>query len=345
MINKLSLIDFRCFENSEFRFSDGINLILGNNGSGKSSLIEAIYLSGRGKSFRSNYLSDLIRHGQKTSFVISNFTHQGDSSRLASQIESSKLIMKFNQDSIRKRSDLLDLFPLHLVTPVSHNLVDSGSSFRRKFIDWGLFHVEHIYRHQWSLFNRLLKQRNQALKNRSKDIQSWDYEFVSVSESIDSFRREYFKSLNKLFIDIQKQLLDKALVDINYYPGWNNDNNLGSELKKNIQRDLTTGWTNLGPQRADLKFNFIDSKRNTLSRGQQKMIVFTLQIAQCLELANQGSIPIFLIDDIGSELDKFHLTKLFDFLKNSGLQIIISAIDHPNVDKKLIENMFHVEQL
>jgi len=345
MIKDLKLTNFRCFENNHFNFSDGINLITGNNGSGKSSLIESIYLCGRGRSFRCNYFSDLIHHKFSSSVVFLNLLDPYQSvNKLGCQIENSKLALKFNGSNVAKRSDLLDILPFQLITPVSHKIIDSGPIFRRKFIDWGLFHVEHQYRSIWSSFNRVLKQRNSALKEKRSDIKFWNQEYISLSNALDEYRIKYFSQLVGIYKDVQTHLLDHELVGIDYKPGWNRESGLEESLYKNLDRDLKFGFSHIGPHKADIKFLFKNSSRNSLSRGQQKMAVFALQISQCLHLAESCDLsPIIMIDDVTAELDKFYLSNLFHFLDGLNLQVIITAIDDSQLDTSLVTNMFHVE--
>ena len=342
MINEITLTNFRCFSKSTFEFTDGINFIIGNNGSGKSSLIESIYILGRGKSFRSNYLIDLIQREHKTSFIFATLNSES-LLNLGCQIEKSKLILKSNGSSVTKRSSLLDILPLQLITPVSHSLVDSGSSFRRKFIDWGLFHVEHEYRQLWQSFNRTLKQRNQALKNKSNEIKYWDVEFCKYAESINTFRKDYFLQLESIFSEVQSSLLENDLISLTFKSGWNDQIGLQQDLIIHLDRDFYTGWSNVGPHKADLKLNFHKSTRNNLSRGQQKMIVFCLQIAQCLHVKEKiNKNPIILIDDISAELDSIHLEKLLKVISESGFQAVISAINDQNINQSLLNNRITV---
>lgn len=347
MLKDLTLTNFRCFAENNFNFTDGINLITGKNGSGKSSLLEAIYLAGRGRSFRSNYLSDLIKNESQESFVFLQLQDDSTSllNKLGSQIKNNKLTLRYNNSPITKRSDLLDILPIQLVTPISHMIIDSGPVYRRKFIDWGLFHVEHKYRQVWSSFNRVLKQRNQVLKDKSSELKFWNEEFIKLSEQLNEYRECYFSELDSHFNSIQSELVSDSFVSLEYKPGWNTDIGLEKTLSSNIKRDIQYGFTHAGPHKADIKFNFLTSKRNSLSRGQQKMIVFTLQISQCLHLYSKTDIqPLLMIDDISSELDTDYLHSLLNLIHNLSLQTIVTAIKKDPLYEPHINNMFHVEQ-
>lgn len=344
MIKEIILTNFRCFSEKKITFSPGVNLFVGKNGSGKTSILESIYLLGRGRSFRTNYLSDLILKDQECAFLFLSGELNEMPLKLGSEIKKSSLVIKANNTLVQKRSDLLDYLPLQIITPTSHELIDSGPNFRRKFIDWGLFHVEHNYRTTWSLFKRVLKQRNQLLKQSNPVLSNWDSEFIRYSSQLTGYRAAYFEELTEYFLKTQEKLFGTRLVSLNFFPGWNTQAGLEEELKRLEQRDRLSGWSHCGPQKADIKFAFLNNQRNVLSRGQQKMMVFALQLAQCLHLQEKNKqSPLLLIDDISSELDKDYLNNLFKFIHETGLQSVVSAIDQDKINKNLIAFMFHVE--
>ena len=257
MIDELTLTNFRCFKDLKISFTPGINLITGINGSGKTSILESLYLLGRGRSFRTNFLSDLILKNQisAVAFLKGSFSNE-QKYRLGCEIKKSSLTVRVNNEPVKQRSMLLDYLPLQIITPSSHELIDSGPTFRRKFIDWGLFHVEQSYRIYWSNFRRVLKQRNQLLKEGSSDLKHWDQEFIKYAITLSGFRSEYFLELSPYFDKVQESLLGQKTVKIQFYPGWNPEHDLQDALSKSFSRDKFLGWSNLGPHKADIKFNF-----------------------------------------------------------------------------------------
>lgn len=347
MITELNLVGFRCFPKSEIHFSDSVNLILGDNGSGKSSLIEAIYLLGRGKSFRTTHNSDLINSESCQAIAtLKGSTSSHESFFLGCSIEKSKLFFKLNSSSVRKRSTLLDIQPLQLFTPTAHQLIDSGPVFRRRFLDWGLFHVEQYYRSKFDIFTKILKQRNHALKNLSPDLSQWTDEFVNISCEIDQYRQDYSQKLYKYFSSVQKDLGQNFISELMYSSGWAPNKDLKLTLLDSYKREIKQGFTQYGPQKADLKFSFPDSVRNNLSRGQQKITVFALQMAQCLLLRDLlGIETLLLMDDLSSELDKSNLNLLIDYIASQKFQAVVSLIDDHNVSTQKNISRFHVEQL
>ena len=344
MIKDLKLTNFRCFEDLTINFSSNVNLITGNNGSGKTSIIEALYLLGRGRSFRTNYLSDLIYKDSDSSVIFMKGANNISDLKIGCEIKRSSLLMKVNSEIIKRRSILLDYLPLQIITPISHQLIDSGPTHRRKFIDWGLFHVEQIYKQTWSDFRRVLKQRNKSLKDGIQDISHWDSEFIKHSIILDNLRTNYFSEIQYFFNYAQEKLLGDKFAEIQYFPGWDKNSDIKKELAISIKKDRFNGWSNIGPHKADLKFVFKESKRNILSRGQQKMLVFSLQIAQCLHLEKIKAItPLLLIDDISSELDLDHTNNILNFVNEIKVQSVISSIDTEKINEKYISNVFHVE--
>ena len=340
MLKNLHLQQYRCFKELTFEFSPGLNLFTGDNGSGKSSVIESLYLAGRGKSFRTAKTKELIHNSFEQSYLHLNFLED----KLGIQISNHSLIYKYRNDILKKRSDLLDILPLQLLTPVSHEIVESGPSQRRKFIDWGLFHVEHQYRDLYSRFLKTLKQRNELLKSQTSDLSAWNDQFVETSLQLNNYRQLYLDEIRIIFKQIQGQLNKDYSLDFNFFRGWGSDN-LEKELIENFSRDKRYGWTTVGPHKADLVFTVNQANKSQLSRGQQKLFIFVLQLSQCIHLKKHLKMlsPIFLIDDFASELDVNNQKLVCDLLRESGFQSFLTNIDHSNLLEEAGDSVFHVE--
>ncbi len=340
MLENLHLLNFRCFNDISFDLSPGLNLFTGFNGSGKSSIIESLYLAGRGKSFRSHKTSDLIHKTSGSSYLHLSFSAH----KLSIEISRQSLTYKYRNDILKKRSDLLDILPLQLLTPVSHEIIESGPSQRRKFLDWGLFHVEHQYRDLFSRFSKTLKQRNELLKSGSKDLATWNQQFVETSSALNSYRENYLNEVIVVFDQIQKKLNKDYDLSFTYFPGWSSEN-LFKDLDNNLNRDKKYGWTTVGPHKADIIFTVNNSRQNLLSRGQQKLFIFVLQLSQCIHLSEKVRqlTPVFLIDDISSELDINNQKLVCNLLKESGFQSFLTNIDNSEVLIEATDRVFHVE--
>lgn len=340
MLENLHLLSFRCFKDISFDLSPGLNLFTGFNGSGKSSVIESLYLAGRGKSFRSQRTNELIHNSSNSSYLHLSFSDY----KLSVEISRHSLIYKYRNDILKKRSDLLDILPLQLLTPVSHEIIESGPSQRRKFIDWGLFHVEHNYRELFSRFSKTLKHRNELLKSGSGDLSVWNDQFAEISLELNRYREIYLNEVIVIFDHLQKMMNKDYELGFSYFPGWSAED-LTSELNKNFNRDKKYGWTTVGPHKADIYFKVNESRQNLLSRGQQKLFIFVLQLAQCMHLNKKAPqlSPVFLIDDISSELDVVNQKLICNLLQQTGFQSFLTNIDKSDVLINECDRVFHVE--
>ena len=340
MLKNLHLSQFRCFKDISFELSPGLNLFTGYNGSGKSSIIESLYLAGRGKSFRAQKSNELIHNDFNVSYVHLGFLQH----KLSIEISRNTLTYKYRNDILKKRSELLDILPLQLLTPVSHEIVESGPSHRRKFIDWGLFHVEHKYRELFSRFSKTLKQRNELLKSKSNDLSVWNDQFVRLSVDLNYYRKNYLDEISIIFNNIQQSLNKDYELGFSYFSGWTTDN-LEKELQQYLAKDKKYGWTTVGPHKADIYFKVNDSRQKLLSRGQQKLFIFVLQLAQCIHLKQTSDLvsPVFLIDDISSELDAINQKLVCDLLKKFKLQSFITNIEQSDLLSESCDKVFHVE--
>lgn len=343
MIDDLRLKAFRCFEDRHLEFSPGLNCFHGDNGSGKTSLLECLYLLGRGRSFRTRLPSDLVHYDHPDALVSVKGNLNDLPFFIATSI-SKNITFKLNREPLSRRSDLIDLFPLQLATPLSHKIIDSSPEHRRKFLDWGLFHVEQMYRQVWRDFQRCLLQRNHALKSQSGRVDIWDYDFIKLSLQLESYRLDYIKQLKPYLSDIISTLLPGQAVSIELHSGWSNKSSIETQLADARSKDQKLGYTTLGPHKADIRFSFGNSKRNNLSRGQQKLLVYGLLIAQCMHFYSiTEKSPSLLLDDIGSELDNGSLVNVVELVASTGFQSFITSIDKFPSGTVASIQWFHVE--
>lgn len=324
------------------------NLLIGDNGSGKTSLLEAIYYLSLGRSFRShlnlriiNYLSnELMIYGQLAS---------GDSLGIEKQA-SGKTRIRVNGATEYSVAKLAELLPVQLLNPDTYKLLEGGSTQRRQFLDWGVFHVEHQFLALWRRCYHLLQQRNAALKlgQSISDIKAWDHELIRLAEKMDEWRLAYFS----LFLPVFQKNLIRLLgmpIDIYYCRGWPAHQSYHEVLTHAFDREKKLRYTLYGPHRADLKLVMnnipvVDS----LSRGQQKILAYALRIAQGKLLQEQCQRRcIYLIDDLAAELDRNKREILLEELAHLGSQLFITSVS-PTTWEELGDysqkKMFHVEQ-
>lgn len=349
-LKSLHISNLRNIANTELLFDPHINVICGPNGSGKTSILEAINMLSTGKSFRSHLKSRIIQYSQ-------------DKLTLFTQLQSDQLVIpigleKSLADDTQLRvsgedadsiSALARILPVQLLHPHSYELLEGGSKPRRQFIDWGVFHVEHLFYELWNNVQRIIKQRNAAIKSQfsAQEIQVWDKELISLALMLDDMRSDYLNQLIPLFHEKLAQITDIDAISTVYYPGWNRELGFEAHLTERIYQDMALGYTHPGPHRADLKLTINKVPvQDALSRGQQKLLVFALRFAQA-ELYQQtsGKNVLFLIDDLPSELDMQHQQKVFTLIETmtDKAQFFLTGIDQNSFQQFKQARMFHVE--
>ena len=352
-IQSLSIKHIRNLQPSRLHFSNQLNIFFGDNAAGKSSLLEALYILGNGRSFRTAKHSKVINDDQESYIIFSEIQSSGHRKLGLQRQKNGDIKVKLDGEPLYKLSNLATVFPVQVLAPEQYELLSKGPSARRKLLDWGVFHVEHSFLSLWQRCNKLLLQRNQLLKtSRSySEIEIWDKQLIPLSELITNKREEYCNALNPLYQNIAKEFLPELPTHILFHPGWTANKSLTELLPQQYDKDKKLGFTQSSIQKADLKI--YSGKRlaaEYLSRGQQKLVITALKLAQLTLMQQQGKdYPIFLLDDIGAELDSRHQEKLFNFLAEQPeqQQIFITCV-HLDPLKALIKrynkaSMFHVE--
>jgi DNA replication and repair protein RecF len=328
----------------------GFNLIFGDNGSGKTSLLEAIYFLSMGRSFRSSLASRVVCHdadkfslfaqltiGQQTMPVGLERNEKGETKiRIAGQ----------NASGI---AELAHILPIQLINADSYHLLE-GPAFRRKYLDWGAFYSAPSFFRVWKQFQRALKQRNAALRNHlpPKEINIWTDEVAENGIQLDNLRREYVDHLLPLLTHTVSELLHIDGLQIAYEPGWDQRKNYQEILAESIIKDRQAGFTQMGPHRADFKV-LIDGipAKDILSRGQQKLFVCAMIITQgTLLYKHTKKQPIYLVDDLPAELDSVSRSNLLSLLSKQDAQLFITAVERQTLEGFISPHpskMFHVE--
>ena len=233
------------------------------------------------------------------------------------------------------------------MSTISYRFFFNGPKIRRQYLDWMLFHVEQSFYPKWQAFQRVLKQRNAALKAGLpyNQLESWNTEFVSIANEIDTLRLHTIEIFKPLFFHILKQLLPDYDLQFVYYRGWKENQALLTLLASEFHRDLRLGFTQQGPQRADLRvFAGSTPAEDVLSQGQQKMVLYALHLALGLLLKQQKDIsPIYLIDDLASELDQNKRNCVVDVLTQLNAQVFITGVDPLDLVGAEHSKLFHVE--
>ena len=354
-LKRLSVTGVRNLQPVTLHPSPRINLVYGANGSGKTSLLEAIHLLGLARSFRSTRLQPVIRHGEDACTVFAELTQQHGQTSAVGITRSKQADYQIRIDGRKARSiaELAEVLPLQLINPDSFRLLEGAPKQRRQYLDWGVFHVEHQFLAVWQRLQKSLKQRNSLLRRgriQRSMLHPWELELVAAGEQLDQFRQAYLQQLKPVFEEILARLIPLDDLTLSYYRGWDKEKSLAQVLDDQFERDSQLGYTQAGAQRADLRLrcrsmNAVD----ILSRGQQKLVVCALKIAQGYLLKEHGVQQdcVFLVDDLPSELDEQHRKSLCALLEELQCQVFVSCVDLESMrdcwknDTPL--SMFHVE--
>lgn len=350
-ISQLSVTDFRNFVSQQLTPAAGFNVICGANGSGKTSLLESIYFLAHGRSFRTSRLQRMIRSDTAQCTVHARVKTAEQHISLGMQrSRQGELSLRINGDKARRLADIAHYLPVQLITPDSFRIFFGGPKERRHFFDMGLFHVEPSFFQQWLLFSKANKQRNALLKQRPNPDQFsyWDQYFCQSAEAITQLRQAYMVKLATEFAVLVGQHEILSEVSLQFYPGWSDSQPLEDLLKQTMNSDLKMGFTQLGPQKADLRIKVQQQPaEEVLSRGQLKMLLFALKIAQSNVIGREGNKqPILLIDDLASELDTVSIQYVFQLLQTINSQVFVTAIDPDPVLQQMQPDttaVFHVE--
>jgi DNA replication and repair protein RecF len=343
---QLDIEQFRCIEHARLELAPEANLIIGKNASGKTSLLEAIFLMGSGHSFRTHQTEMLIRHGQSSFLAVGRvLRHQGtDVIGICGANDSKEA--RVNGEAARSLAELALRLPVQVIDPEVHRLLEDGPVRRRRFLDWGVFHVEPRFHEAWRRYQRTLRQRNAALKARLAPaaLRVWDPELVEQGTLVAEFRDRYLQDL-KPFIAKLGQVLLGLDIEIEHQRGWKRHATFEAALADNAGSDQLRGVTGVGPHRADLivkAANLVAKDR--VSRGQQKMLACTLILAQQAHRAAIGAPPAcLLLDDPAAELDVDNLGKLLAVVATIPTQLVATSLNRDVLKFFPHARLFHVE--
>ncbi len=350
-IDRLVMNDFRNILAATIEPLPGVNVFFGKNGSGKTSILEAIYFLGLGRSFRTHLAHRIIHHDANHFLLFASLNQSGQVVPVGvERFRSGEKKIRLGGETLTSLALLAKKLPLQLLTPDSHRYFHDGPKLRRQFLDWGVFHVEQLFYLQWQDFNKALKQRNAGLKQQLPlgEMSIWDNEIIKSAALFDHYRKTYIAQLQPLLIDLLQSFLPSTDLHLRYYRGWSHERELAEVLIANLTRDQQLGYTQSGPQRADLQlYAGKVPAADHLSQGQQKLAAYALHLAQGVlmqKLTNQS--PIYLIDDLPSELDTEKRRLVADVLAKLQAQVFITGITIPELEDMVCINQartFHVK--
>ena len=409
---ELAIDDLRCIERAELQLHPGHNLFCGGNGSGKTSLLEAIFLLGRGRSFRTRSSERLIRYGRERLVVFGrtgglapggfgrgnagvrtddvggasvsatdarterrlwdlpiNPVQDNGSMQLGhfDSIQSGGLGLagqnllgqalgvqvsrtdgttaRISGANTRSLTELTQAFPVQVIDPGIHKLVEEGGHRRRRWMDWAVFHVEHQFGDWWLRYTRALKQRNAALRTHPAQAGAWDSELIRLGELIAAARGRFVEGLLPYWTELVLALSGLE-PELHYFKGWAQETSLAEALASSRARDESKRITHPGPHRADVIIRMKGRPaREILSRGQQKLIAVAMTLSQLhLVKAATQTTPTLLLDDPAAELDGHHLKRFIDQILRLESQLILTSLQPESHLFGKPDRVFHVEQ-
>lgn len=331
-LRELAVRNLRILENTQFVPGPGVNLVVGANGSGKTSLLEAIHFLSRTRSFRSGRLSDVLRHGTDLLAVEGRVRSAvGDEVSLAVRRSGKDLRALVGGRGVDRATDLARRLPLALVLPSSTGLLDAGPRDRRRLLDWVLFHVEPGYLDVWQDYHRLMRQRNAGLRRGDRGLGVWESRMAASAMQLHRLRESAVTGMQVCFDALSAGMLPVPL-ELGYRAGWEVAEPLEAQWEARRDDDRHAGFTQVGPHRMDLVLRAGPrAASRVLSRGQAKLAVLALIGASAKSIGERtGEAPVFLLDDFGAELDAEHAGLLAKLVSDVSGQAIVTTTDVAN---------------
>ncbi len=332
MIERLRIERLRVIRHADIRFDQGIHWFHGPNGSGKTTIIEAIHLLSTGRTFGGKAeLDPLIQDGQGGMSIRLDHSEHGGFTLHKARGEDKRLVR--NTQDTMKQNEVARLLPLVTVHAQSHLLIDGPAVVRRRYLDWGLFHTDEAFLQQSHHYARLLKQRNASLRQGLPDrlVRSWDELLGEAGEHLKTHRENHLQSLKPYIDRCLRALLPDREVEITHRPGWSRQTvDLTTALANALEQDRIRGYTSVGAHRAELALQ-VDGKaaRERLSRGEKRRLALALRLAQLLWYEHaKGHPPLCLLDDFGMELDESGGRTALDIVSASGAQALVTTTEH-----------------
>ncbi|RKD31367.1 DNA replication/repair protein RecF [Thermohalobacter berrensis] len=351
-VESIKLINFRNYLKADINLNRKLNIFVGNNGQGKTNLLESIYICAFGKSYRTNKDKELINLSKDKAYIGINLKKNGFNKFVEVKFEQGKSKkVRINKIEVDKISDLFGILNVVIFSPEDLKLIKEGPSERRNFLDTEISQIKPKYRYNISSYNRILRQRNNLLKitqndkSKLKVLDVWDMQISNIGAEIILSRIKFLNKISKISKNIHSEITNKLEeLELKYSPSLDIDVNLDKneivkvfrrQLKNLLERDIEKGTTTIGPHRDDIKvlINGIDS-RAFGSQGQQRTAALSLKLAE-VELIKEevGEYPVLLLDDVLSELDLNRRKDLISTFKD--IQTIITTTD--DIELKEVE--------
>ena len=346
-ITKIELLNFRNYKKKTFDNFSNLNIIIGKNGIGKTSIIEAIYLGSLAKSFKTNNDYSIINNNSDFFRVKIHYFDYGPKKNLEIFLDKDGKKTKINSKLQRRLSDFISQYRIIMLSPDELKLIKATPNTRRNYLNIQISQLHKEYLYYLNNYNNLIKNKNDYLKklmlNSNLDtryLDILDEKIVSEGLKIYEYRKNYIELINKYINDIFKNYEKNSDISIKYISDYeiNDYDKLLTELKKCRKREINLGMTSIGVHRDDYEFlhNGNNSKEYS-SQGLQKLIVLAMKLSEVQIFVNDYDIkPILLLDDLFSELDEKNRNNIFKSL-TKDIQVFITTTDLKNINKRLID--------
>jgi len=341
----VSATNIRNIADAHLDLSPDLTLIWGPNGAGKTSVLEAIFLLGRGRSFRTRNTERLISRGADHLRATGVIFGGVQPSPIGIEVRAKSVVARVAGRTVESLAELSQAFPVQVIEPGIHRLVEEGGHRRRRWVDWAVFHVEPHFVDTWVRYGRSLKQRNAALRTRSADAALWEPELARLGELISASRAGIIESLQPYWMESLAALTSQP-VELHYTRGWSAEQTLAGALEASRVRDAARGLTHPGPHRGDISLRLHGRPaREVLSRGQQKLTAVAMTLAQLQLLRDRvQTTPTLLLDDPAAELDGAHLAAFISQVRSLRCQLVVTSLTPESQPFGAPERTFQMDQ-
>lgn len=337
-IKKIKLNNFRNYLNQEINFEKEINIIFGDNAQGKTNILEAIFISAIGKSFRAKKDKELIKIGEEKASIEIEYKKTDRVGNIKIEIDDKKTIY-INGIKQKKLSDLLGNINIVIFNPDDIEILKDGPAKRRKFLDIMISQLRPKYIYNLNMYLKVLEQRNNYLRqikyeNKNEELlEIWDEKLAEYAEYIYNYRIQFINKIKNKIVNIHNKITEeKEKIEINYISDFNNKNQFIEDLKKSRKIDIIKGYTTKGIHRDDFIVNINGKQVNIYgSQGQNRTAILSLKLSELEVIYDEiGEYPILLLDDFMSELDKKRRKSFIESIKNA--QVLITCTDDINIE-------------
>ena len=339
-IKKLKIKNFRNYKEQEINFSDKLNIFYGENAQGKTNILESIFLSAFGKSFRTKKEKEMIKKGEDFTKVEVYYQKKDREGKIEVNLSDKKQI-SINGVKIKKLSELLGNINIVIFTPDDINILKNGPAARRRFLDMMIGQLRTNYVYNLNMYLKTLEQRNNYLKQRNINnemLDIWDEKLSDYGYKIYKYRKEFIEKIIEQIGDIHSEITDEK-ISITYKSDCINIEEYKKHLLRNREIDKIKGYTSVGIHRDDFKILINDEDVNVFgSQGQNRTAILSLKLAELKVIYNDiEEYPVLLLDDFMSELDEKRISNFLNKIKD--IQVIITCTRNIEIKNSISYNV------